>query len=175
MGRGGSRGFYMELFERIRTALPDVCLRTTLMVGFPGESTRDFNALLSFMEEVKFDRLGVFAYSEEQGTEAFGMPEKVGKKTMQRRVEEAMLLQSEISYEKNHALIGRQFKGIIDEVNEGTALARLYCHAPEIDGCVFIENVPGDFPASDFITIRVTGAEEYDLTGEIIDYPGQTH
>ncbi|MBF0319898.1 MAG: 30S ribosomal protein S12 methylthiotransferase RimO [Nitrospirae bacterium] len=168
MGRGGPRGGYIELFERIRAALPDVCLRTTLMVGFPGESARDFKALLSFMEEVKFDRLGVFAYSDEQGTAAFGMPGKVSKKTMQRRVEQVMLLQAEISYEKNRTLIGRQFKGVIDEVQDNTALARLYCHAPEIDGCVFIENVPDDFPTGDFVTIQITGADEYDLTGEII-------
>lgn len=168
MGRAGSRGGYIELFERIRSQLPDVCLRTTLMAGFPGESNRDFKALLSFVEEVKFDRLGVFAYSDEPGTAAFGMSGKVTKKTILKRVEEIMLLQAEQSYGKNRALIGRQFRGLIDEVTDGTALARLYCHAPEIDGCVFIENISGDSTTNDFINIRITDSEEYDLRGEII-------
>ncbi|MCG6551195.1 MAG: 30S ribosomal protein S12 methylthiotransferase RimO [Candidatus Magnetominusculus sp. LBB02] len=168
MGRSGSRAGYIELFERIRRHLPDVCLRTTLMAGFPGEGARDFKALLSFIEEVRFDRLGVFAYSDEEGTAACAMPEKVTKKTAQRRVEELMSLQAEIHYEKNCALVGMQFKALVDEVHEGTAAARLYCHAPEIDGCVFIEKLPDGFSADDFVTVQITGAEEYDLTGEII-------
>ncbi len=168
MGRAGSRGYYLGLFDTIRSQLPGVCLRTTLMAGFPGESARDFRRLLSFVEEVKFDRLGVFAYSDEQGTAAFEMPKKVSKKTTLKRVEEIMFLQAEISYEKNRALIGRQFRGIVDDVQEGVALARLYCHAPEIDGCVFIEDTPGDFNTGDFVTIQITDAEEYDLRGEII-------
>ncbi|MBF0556315.1 MAG: hypothetical protein HQK96_17500 [Nitrospirae bacterium] len=168
MGRAGSRGYYIELFDRIRSQLPGVCLRTTLMAGFPGETARDFKSLLSFIEAVRFDRLGVFAYSDEPGTAAFGMSKKVTKKTILKRVEEIMFLQATISYEKNRALIGRKFRGIVDEVQDGTALARLYCHAPEIDGCVFIEDIPDDFTTDDFVTIQITDAEEYDLRGEII-------
>ncbi|KWT95145.1 30S ribosomal protein S12 methylthiotransferase RimO [Candidatus Magnetominusculus xianensis] len=168
MGRAGTRSSYIELFERIRSHLPGVCLRTTLLAGYPGENARDFKSLLNFIEEVKFDRLGVFAYSDEEGTAAFGMQGKVTRKTIQKRVEQIMFTQADISYERNRTLIGKQFKGLIDDVQDTTALARLYCHAPEVDGCVIIENVPDDFTADGFINIRITDAEEYDLRGEII-------
>lgn len=168
MGRAGSRGLLLDLFDKIRSKLPDVCLRTTLMAGFPGESARDFKALLSFVEAVKFDRLGVFSYSDEEGTPAFNMTKKVTRKTALKRLDELMTLQAAISYEKNRALIGRQFRGLIDDSSGGTRLARLYSHAPEVDGCVVVENCPGNLNAEDFITIEITDAQEYDLRGKIL-------
>ncbi len=139
MGRSGTRKSYARTIGKIREAIPGITLRTTLMVGFPGETEKDFAGLRNFVEEMRFERLGVFTYSKEEGTPAAGLKGGVAKKTMEKRRGEIMRIQSRISLEKNMALVGKKFRTIIDEVSEDAAIARLSSQAPEIDGVVIIE------------------------------------
>jgi ribosomal protein S12 methylthiotransferase len=140
MGRGGSGELYGRTIQKIREAIPGVTLRTTFIVGFPGETEEDFSGLRNFIEDMRFDRLGVFMYSKEEGTPASKMKGNLPKKIKERRYDEIMRIQSLISLEKNKALIGKRLKALIDEVDGNTAIARLCSQAPEIDGVVFIKN-----------------------------------
>lgn len=159
MGRGmsGSRGRHLALIKRIRE-MPDVALRTTLLVGHPGETEEDFKGLMKFVEAARFERLGVFKYSKEEGTRAASMKGHLPKKIKDRRYEMIMRLQNEISLDKNKALVGRRFRALIEEDGVG----RIYSQAPEIDGVTFIE---GAAPPGGFTDITVTGAYDYDLKG----------
>ena len=140
MGRGGSRQLYEELILKLRKEMPDISLRTTLIVGFPGETVADFEGMVEFVHEMRFDRLGVFRYSNEEGTVAFKFKEQISKKIKDERYDSIMKIQSEISYEKNKALIGKTFRALVDEVDDDIAIARMYSQAPEIDGVVMIKN-----------------------------------
>ncbi len=191
MGRGGSRKYYLDLINSIRQEIPDVILRTTFIVGFPGETEEDFSGLKTFIEEVGFDRLGVFAYSDEEGTPAYNMEKKVSNFVKKRRFDEIMKLQSDISYEKNEKYVGGKFKALIDEIDDEIIIARLYSHAPEIDGNVIIDrrSQPLTFDKKNiknyniltskyfvkyqglnpgFVDVEITGASEYDLYGRIL-------
>jgi ribosomal protein S12 methylthiotransferase len=136
MKRSGTRKGYLNLIEKIRDTIPDIILRTTFIVGFPTETEEEFNSLIDFIEEVKFDRLGAFRYSKEDGTSAAKIKGQISEVVKKKRVEELMNRQSNISFKKNRELIGKKFRAIIDELIHGIALGRLYSHAPEIDGVV---------------------------------------
>ncbi len=189
MGRKGSRKEYLELIKNIRIKIPDVALRTTFIVGFPSETGKEFNSLIDFIEEVRFDRLGVFKYSKEEGTLAAKLKGHLTVAVKNKRLDKIMRHQAQISLEKNKELIGKRFKAIIDEISSGTAIARLYSHAPEIDGVVIIERAKAQKSRSaeansqtsklprfltsklkvgDLITIEITDAFDYDLEGNII-------
>lgn len=187
MGRGGSGELHGRTIQRIREAIPGVTLRTTFIVGFPGETEEEFSGLRNFVEDMRFDRLGVFMYSKEEGTPASKMKGNLPKRIKERRYHEIMRIQSRISLEKNKAVIGKRCRALIDEVDGNTAIARLCSQAPEIDGVVIIDSsevqnngktevktvkLP-DFQASklrvgEFVDVKVTDAYDYDLRGELI-------
>lgn len=150
----------------LRSAMPDIALRSTFIVGFPGETQDEFQALLGLIEEIAFDHVGVFTYSRERGTPAAEMPDQVPAAVARRRHEETMLAQQAISYRRNREQIGRVLRVLVDENVEGQAVGRSYRDAPDIDGTVLI---PTASPIDGFVTVRITGAEPYDLLGERID------
>ncbi len=144
MGRGGSRKSIARMIKKIRALIPQMTLRTTLIVGFPGETEEDFAGLKGFIEETGFERLGVFLYSREEGTPASKMKGNVPKRIKERRRDEIMKLQSSISLCKNKALVGKRLRALVDEVEGGTVIARLSSQAPEIDGVVMLDAENGD-------------------------------
>ncbi len=176
MGRRGTRKEYLKLIRNIRRSIPGVALRTTFIVGFPTETEADFNGLVDFVEEVRFDRLGVFRYSREEGTPAAKLKGQVPEKIKIRRLDEIMKRQALISLEKNKDLIGRRFDALVDEIEGGVAIARLYSHAPEVDGVVIIEdtgiqkdNRKVAMPkAGDIVSVEIIDAFDYDVKGRLI-------
>ena len=172
MRRGKSGSAVREAVSKLRQSIPGLTLRTSLIVGFPGESEADFAELLQFVEEAEFERLGVFKYSEEEGTAAARMPGKVSEQDKERRWQEVMDLQSTISRKKNEALIGSIQRVMIDEVDldSDKATGRTQAHAPEVDGAVYVEGLAGDTTVcGEMVDVRITGALDYDLIGEIIN------
>ncbi|OGW28929.1 MAG: ribosomal protein S12 methylthiotransferase RimO [Nitrospirae bacterium GWC2_42_7] len=166
MGRGGSRQLHKKLILKLRKEIPDISIRTTLIVGFPGETETDFEGMEKFVQEMRFDRLGVFRYSNEEGTYAYKLKGQLLKKIKDERYDRIMKAQSEISYEKNKALIGKSFKALVDEVDEGIAIARIYSQAPEIDGVVMIKHT--NINKGDFIDVEIVEAYDYDLKGIVV-------
>jgi len=171
MRRGKSGSAVRETVEKLRNAIPGLTLRTSLIVGFPGETDKDFESLLDFVEETQFERLGVFKYSEEEGTAAAAMEGKVSEDEKERRWQEVMDLQAMISQKKNKALIGTIDRVIIEntDLDLGKLAGRTQAHAPEVDGFVFIDGPEANPPPKpgDIVDIKITGALEYDLMGEI--------
>jgi ribosomal protein S12 methylthiotransferase len=176
MRRGKSGSAVREAVEQLRDAIPGLTLRTSLIVGFPGETEADFQELLNFVEETKFDRLGIFKYSEEEGTAAAEFDGKVSEEEKENRWQELMELQVEISRKKNEALIGSIERVMIDGTDQdsGKLAGRTQAHAPEVDGFVYVEGCDaqrrGNLPRSgDLIDVKITGALDYDLISEILD------
>lgn len=166
MKRPGSKETYKGLINKIRTLIPDVTLRTTFIVGFPGETEKDFKGLLDFVSEMEFERLGVFRYSREEGTPAYYLKGQVSQKIKERRYDEVMRLQAEISLKKNLSLVGKKMICLIDEVNEGIGYGRLESQAPEIDGLVIIKG--NDLRPGTFREVLIKKAYDYDLEAEAI-------
>ena len=173
MRRGKSGSAVREAVTRLREAIPGLTLRTSLIVGFPGETDEEFAELLDFVEEMKFERLGVFKYSEEEGTPAARMDGKLAEEEKERRWQEVMELQSGISQKKNRALIGAIQRVMIDgtDSDSGELAGRTQAHAPEVDGLVFVKayDLAGETilaQPGDLIDVRITGALDYDLIGE---------
>jgi len=170
MRRGKSGSAVREAVVRLRDAIPSLTLRTSLIVGFPGETEADFAELLDFVEEVKFERLGVFKYSEEEGTAAAHMGERVLEEEKERRWQEIMDLQSTISRKKNEALIGTIQRVMIGEVDPefGKLSGRTQAHAPEVDGAVFIDGSDplDNMTRGQIVDVKITEALDYDLIGE---------
>jgi ribosomal protein S12 methylthiotransferase len=167
MGRTGSRELFRELINRIRRAIPEIALRTTLITGFPRETDDDFDHMLGFVEEMAFDRLGVFAYSREEGSSAYALKGQVPKPVRKKRRDAIMKVQAGISLEKNRKLVGRTFRALVDEADSDAAVARIYSQAPEIDGVVFIQR-PG-IHKNAFVQVRIDTAYDYDLKGSIAE------
>jgi len=167
MGRRGTRKEYIKKIKQIREAIPGVTLRSTFIVGFPTETEDEFQRLVDFIEEVQFDRLGVFKYSREEGTKAYNLKGQIPENVKNRRLDEIMSRQAVISLEKNRALTGKKYPALIDYVDADMAIARLYCHAPEIDGVVILENT-SDLKAGEKVKVLITEAYEYDLKGVIV-------
>lgn len=160
---GGTRKQYLKLVARIRKAIPGAALRTSFIVGFPGESVEDFNGLMDFVEEVRFDRLGAFVYSREEGTPAASMPGQVPDGIKKRRWEELMRAQADISLEKNRELVGRTLRFLVDVTGSGEAAGRIYSQAPEIDGNSIIRG--NNLDEGSFVDIKIIAASDYDLEG----------
>jgi ribosomal protein S12 methylthiotransferase len=166
MGRGGSRSYYEKLIAKIRQSIPDVNIRTTLIAGFPQETDAEFNAMVKFVQEIKFDRLGVFMYSKEEGSAAYKLKGQISKKIKAKRFNKLMTVQSGISLEKNKKLIGKTFKALVDD-REGTiAVARIFSQAPEIDGVVIIHD--SSVEKGSFVNVQIKEAYDYDLKGSIV-------
>ncbi len=172
MARRSSKEKILELIGKLRTSMPDITLRTSLIVGFPGETEKDFEELYDFVSEVKFNRLGVFTYSREEDTAAHDMPNQVEEEVKQERLDKIMLLQKDISQENNRKLIGRTFKVLIDGFSEGKYFGRSYMDAPEIDGKVYFKS-DKDLIPGDFCYVHINKAYEYDLVGERTNEPGK--
>lgn len=170
MGRRTRSQDLREIIGTLRREIPDICLRTTLISGFPGETKEDHEELLAFVDEMEFDRLGVFAYSPEEGTKAADMEGQIPEEEKEERREEIMELQQEISFEKAQEMIGKELWCMVEGkvADESAYVARTYKDAPDVDGYLFIQTVR-ELMSGDFVKVRVTGAEEYDLIGEIAD------
>ena len=173
MKRGGNRGSLERLIERVRKRVPGIAVRTTFISGFPGETERDYEELLSFIKSVEFDRVGVFTYSDEEGTPAFDLPEKVPQRTAARRRNSLMKEQAKISRRRNRARVGDVVRVLFEGESKESELlwqGRMETQAPDIDGCVLINDVPdGVLPESgEFVNVEIVEGHEYDLVGRII-------
>lgn len=173
MKRGGNRQSLERLIERVRGRVPGIAVRTTFITGFPGETAADFEELLAFVRNVEFNRVGVFTYSDEEGTPAFALPDKVEPKVATQRRARLMKEQSRISRRRNKTRVGETVRVLFEgESNESELLwqGRMETQAPDIDGCVLINDVPeGSTPApGDFVNVLISEAHEYDLVGRII-------
>ncbi len=173
MRRGGTRASLERLIERARVRVPGLAVRTTFITGFPGETEEDFEELVSFVRNVEFERVGVFTYSDEEGTAAFDLPDKVDAKTAARRRTRLMKEQARISKRKNRARIGETLRVMFEGASPETDLlwqGRVETQAPEIDGCVLINDAPEGFvpERGDFVNVRITEAQDYDLVGAIV-------
>ena len=168
MGRRTNRKELEEIIGYIREQIPDVCLRTTLITGFPGETEEDHRELLSFVRRMKFDRLGVFTYSKEEGTPAAAMKNQVHPSTKKRRQKELMLLQQQIAFEAAEKMKDKVLDVIIEGkiADEDVYVGRTYKDIPGVDSNIFVET-KRELMTGDFIKARVTGADGYDLIGEI--------
>jgi ribosomal protein S12 methylthiotransferase len=167
MQRGHTREGTIELLHKIRETIPGVALRTTLIVGFPGETEEEFNELLQFVKDFKFDRLGVFAYSHEEGTTAFKLPDNIPEKVKQKRLGEIMNAQQTVSLELNQLKVGKVFKTIIDRQENGFYVGRTEYDSPEVDNEVLIESPGPDIQIGQFYPVRILRADFFDLFGTI--------
>ena len=167
MRRGISSRALRELLETIRARVPGVALRTTLIVGYPGEGEREFEELQEFVREQEFDRLGVFTYSHEEGTTAYPLGDPVPEEEKQRRLNRIMELQQEISERKNAALVGTTQRVLLDRVEGSRLVGRTERDAPEIDNEVFVTS-DGLLRAGEFCSVRIDDATEYDLYGSVV-------
>ena len=170
MGRKTDRMKLEAIIEKLRREIPDICLRTTLITGFPGESEAEHEELLSFVERMKFDRLGVFTYSQEEDTPAADMPEQIPEEIKLERQAQLMELQQEIAFEAAQEMVGRVVTAMIEGkvADENAYVARTYKDAPNVDGFLFI-NTSREMMTGDFVRVKVTASYEYDLIGELED------
>lgn len=163
MRRPSNLEMVYRTIEQLRQAMPDICLRTTFIVGYPGETEAEFEGLLDFVRAIRFDRVGAFPFSPEPGTPAAALPDQVPEAIKQERWERLMAVQQPISLARNQAQIGRVLTVLVEGHDNGLTLARSYRDAPEIDGYVLI---PGELPVGTLCDVRITGAMAYDLIGE---------
>jgi ribosomal protein S12 methylthiotransferase len=173
MKRGGTRASYERLIERIRERVPGVAVRTTFIVGFPGERQEDFEELVDFVRAVEFDRVGVFTYSDEENSAAIGLDEKVDPRVARKRERLLMKEQARISRRKNRRLVGQRVRVLLEGKSKESDLlleGRMQTQAPEIDGSILINDAPegADVRPGQFVTVEVTEAHEHDLIGRIV-------
>ncbi len=156
-----------ELLAAVREKVPGICIRTTLITGFPGETRDDVEELKAFLEDVRLDRVGIFTYSHEENTSAYELQDTLTSEEKEARAQEIMEVQQEISYEKNQEKIGKEFKVIIDKKEAGRYLGRTEFDSVEVDNEVVISGEQ-ELPIGDFVNVRITKAYDYDLEGEVI-------
>lgn len=170
MGRRTSREDIVELVGRLRSAMPDIAIRTTLISGFPGETQEQHNGLVDFVDQCEFDRLGVFTYSPEEGTPAASYPDQVDEAVAEKWRDEIMELQQEISYEKNQGFVGTVMKVLIEGYlsDDDVYVGRTYRDAPGVDGIVFV-SAPYELMSGTYVDVKITEGNEYDLTGVIVE------
>jgi ribosomal protein S12 methylthiotransferase len=149
---------------KMRKAIPDLALRTTFIVGYPGETEEEFQTLLDFVEEIRFDRVGAFKFSFEPGTSSESLGDPVPGEVKEERLKRLMEKQQQISLERNRAFVGRSLDVLIEGVGPDVSVGRSYRDAPEIDGLVIVK---GEIPAGQIIPVRITGATVYDLSGVV--------
>jgi len=170
MRRGITREKTEELVNEIRAKVPTIAIRTTLIVGYPGETKEDFKEMYDFVEKMKFDRLGVFTYSHEENTHAFLLEDDVPEKTKKQRADKIMELQSGISYELNQQKIGKTFKVLFDRVEGDYFIGRTEFDSPEVDNEVLVKKEGEIFVRlGDFANVQITSADHYDLFGVLVD------
>ena len=166
MQRGIDREGTLQLLATMREQLPNVAIRTTLIVGYPGETREEFEELKEFVRTAQFDRMGCFAYSPEEGTAAYDLPDDVSEEEKLRRVDELMSLQEEISLIKNRARVGKTYRCLVDRIEGGSVVARTEYDSPEVDDEVIVKD-NGKVSPGDFIQVKIVAAEEHDIYGEI--------
>ena len=174
MNRRTNQAELREMIGKLRREIPDIALRTTLISGFPGETQEDHEELCRFVDEMEFERLGVFAYSLEEDTPAASFPDQVPQEVKEERRDEIMELQQEIAFEACEAIVGRELEVLIEGkvADENAYVGRTYMDAPGVDGMIFV-NTGLELMTGDFVRVRVTGALEYDLIGEVCDESAQ--
>ncbi len=168
MKRNITREEMTDLIRTIREKVPGICLRTTLIAGFPGETEEDIEELKEFLQEHRFDRVGIFNYSHEENTSAYDLVDDVSDETKQLRAQEVMEVQQEISYEKNQEKIGQVFKVLIDKKEAGRYLGRTEFDSVEVDNEVVVHSAK-KLAIGEFVQVRITKAYDYDLEGEIVE------
>ena len=162
MRRPANIDWVYRTLEKMRLAMPDLAFRTTFIVGYPGETETEFQTLLDFIAEIRFDRIGAFQFSFEQGTPSEPLGDPVPAEVKQERYERLMERQAVISLQKNQALVGKTLSALIEGQGDGLSIGRTYRDAPEIDGLVIVE---GELPVGEILPIKINGAMTYDLTG----------
>lgn len=167
MKRQITRNDITELLANVRDRVPGICIRTTLITGFPGETRDDVEDVKRFLEEAQLDRVGIFTYSHEENTSAHGLIDNIPAEEKEERAQEIMEVQQEISLEKNQAKVGKVFKVIIDKKEAGRYLARTEFDSVEVDNEVVIDSKKA-LPIGDFVNVRITKAFDYDLEGEVV-------
>ena len=168
MNRRGDKAYLTNLFNKIKTMIPNAILRTTVMVGFPGETKEDFDNLINFVKDIKFDHLGAFTYSREEGTKSYDFPHQVREATKQKRLDELMSLQQSISYNLNKKHIGEVMKGLVVGKENGYYLLRSYFNAPDdVDGKILFRS-SRELKEGDITSVKITESYVYDLYGEEI-------
>ena len=174
MGRRTNQEELRRIIGKLRKEIPDIAIRTTLISGFPGETEEDHEELMAFVDEMEFERLGVFAYSLEEDTPAAQMPDQVPQELKEERRDEIMELQQEIAFEKAESLVGRILDVMIEGkvADEPAYVGRTYMDSPNVDGLIFV-NADLQLMSGDFVRVKVTGAAEYDLIGEVYDESAQ--
>jgi len=169
MKRPANVDWVYRTLDKMRTAMPDLAIRTTFIVGYPGETEQEFQSLLDFVEEIHFDRVGAFEFSFEPGTTSESLGDPISPEIKRERWEKLMALQQGISLEKNQALVGKRLDVLVEGTGDGISLARSYRDAPEIDGLVIVE---GEISVGSFVPVNITGAMAYDLSGVVAhDHP----
>ena len=170
MGRRTNQAELRDMIARLRERIPDICLRTTLITGFPGETQEDHEELMAFVDEMEFDRLGVFTYSAEEDTPAAEFEDQIEEEIKKDRQAEIMELQQEIAFEKAENEVGRTVLAMIEGrlPDENAYAARTYMDAPNVDGLVFVQT-SRELMTGDFVKVKITGSYEYDLIGEIVE------
>ena len=170
MGRKTNKEALLQIIGKLRTEVPDIVLRTTLMTGFPGETEEDFEQLLTFIRTVRFDRLGVFAYSREEDTPAYGMEKQIPKCIKEKRRKSCMKAQQEIAFEKANAHCGEVMRVMVEGwlPDDGVYVGRTYMDAPEVDGLIFMRSFR-EYMSGDFVNVIVDAASGYDLIGEVLE------
>ena len=169
MGRRTTKQELIEIIGKLRREIPDICLRTTLITGFPGETEEQHEELIEFVDKMEFDRLGVFTYSPEEGTPAEKMPDQIDEEVKEERQAELMELQQEIAFDNAERMVGREVLVMIEGkvADENAYVGRTYRDAPNVDGLIFI-NTDEELLSGDFARVKVTGALDYDLIGELL-------
>ena len=168
MRRGTTREKTEDLLLKIRDKVPGIAIRTTMIVGHPGETEADYQELTDFVEKSRFDRMGVFAYSHEENTHSYSMPDDVPAEVKQQRLDDIMEVQQNISLDLNTNKIGKTYKVLIDRKEGGNFIGRTEFDSPEVDNEVIIESPDNYLRIGDFVNVKVTSASEFDVTGEVM-------
>jgi ribosomal protein S12 methylthiotransferase len=164
MRRPANLEWVYETVGKLRQAMPGVAIRTTFIVGYPGETNQEFEGLMSFVEDLRFDRVGVFTYSHEVGTPGADLPGQVADEVKEARRELLMETQQPISLQRNQAFVGHTLPVLVEGYGDGLSVGRSYRDAPEIDGLVIVED---ELPVGEIVPVRITGAMVYDLVGTV--------
>ena len=169
MRRGIDREKTVKLIKNIRNQVPNIAIRTTLIAGYPGETQEDFDEMYNWVKQMRFDRLGIFAYSHEENTHAYNFEDDVPAKVKKERTEQIMDLQAGISFELNEGKIGRTFKVLVDRVEGDFFIGRTEYDSPEVDNEVLIKKDSETYlRLGDFVNVEITSSEYFDLFGKVV-------
>lgn len=168
MGRRTNKKEIIAIVEKLRSQIPDIIIRTTIITGFPGETQQDFEELKDFVKELRFDRLGVFTYSQEEDTPAADMENQIDEELKEKRRDEIMAIQQEIAFEKSESYIGMDMDVMIEGYlrEDYVYIGRTYMDVPEVDGYVFVKS-DNELMSGDYVTVKIIGSNEYDLIGSV--------